>query len=350
VRCDPGSRPGCGLRGRAARAEPAAGCGTPTVVTVVRARSLRFVISCGALGLVLALGTTACRSGTDADGDGDPAAAPASPTGPGFAAPSTVAAADTTAPAAPTAPRTPSESTPLPDGVRPRPAWLGTRPLPVRPDGFGEMQATPRVLRDRRFVTVDHLPPPEVDAFAATIDPVPPGVAARSTWSPACPVTLDDLRYVTVTFWGFDGAHHTGELLVHAGVATDVVAIFERLHAARYPIEEMRVVRADELDAPPTGDGNNTSAFVCRPAVGTTAWSEHAYGRAIDVNPFHNPYVRDDVVLPELARAYVDRADLRPGMIVAGDAVTQAFAAAGWRWGGDFRSSSDPMHFSTTGR
>lgn len=231
-----------------------------------------------------------------------------------------------------------------------RPGWLGTRPLPLRPDGFGTVLPTPPALTDRRLATVDLLAPPPGDGFVATIGPVPPDVAARSTWAPACPVALADLRYATVTFVGFDGEHHTGELLLHADVAEDVVAVFERLFALRFPIEEMRVVRADELTAAPTGDGNNTSAFACRPAVGTAAWSEHAYGRAVDLNPFHNPYVRGDLVVPELAGAYTDRGDARPGMVLPGDAVTEAFAAAGWRWGGDFSSSFDPMHFSATGR
>jgi hypothetical protein len=159
-----------------------------------------------------------------------------------------------------------------------------------------------------------------------------------------------DLRYVTVSFWGFDGHPHTGELLVHATVAEDIVTVFARLHEARFPLEEMRITRADELDAPPTGDGNNTGSFVCRPTRGSSSWSEHARGLAVDVNPFHNPLVREGVVLPELATAYADRDLHRPGMIQPGDAVTEAFAAIGWQWGGTWRSMSDWMHFSHNGR
>jgi hypothetical protein len=89
------------------------------------------------------------------------------------------------------------------------------------------------------------------------------------------------------------------------------------MHEDRFPLEEVRVVRADELAAAPTGDGNVTSAFVCRPAVGGGGWSRHAYGRALDVNPFHNPYDRgrggDRLVLPELATAYTDRDGCCPG-------------------------------------
>jgi hypothetical protein len=152
-----------------------------------------------------------------------------------------------------------------------------------------------------------------------------------------------------MSFVGFDGRPHTGEMIVHADVARDVVAAFEQVFAARFPIEEMRVVAAAELDVPPTGDGNNTSAFVCRPAVGQTRWSAHAYGLALDINPFHNPYQRDDLVLPELASAYLDRSWLRPGMLRDGGPAVAAFEEIGWSWGGRWREPLDLMHFSATG-
>lgn len=232
-----------------------------------------------------------------------------------------------------------------------RPAWLGTRELPQRPDGFGRILPTPPELRDRRLPPPDHgLPPPDGDGFAATIAPVPAGVAARSTWSGRCPVAIGDLRYLTVVFWGFDGRTHTGELLVHRTVAEEVVSVFRRLHAEAFPIEEMRVVRSDELDAPPTGDGNTTGGFVCRPVAGGSSWSQHAFGLAIDVNPFHNPYVRGEVVLPELASAYTDRGWRRPGMVVAGSGVVEAFQDIGWQWGGHWQGTKDWMHFSRSGR
>jgi len=237
----------------------------------------------------------------------------------------------------------------------PRPDWLGTRVLPLAPDGLGVRLPTPPELTDRRLTTPplpDPAPAGPVDAsFAASVGTVPPAVLRRSTWTPDCPVTAEELRYLTVTFVGFDGLRHTGELIAHADVADDLVTVFEALHRARFPLEEVRVIAAEELTAAPTGDGNVTSVFVCRPTVGGTRWSEHAYGRAIDVNPFHNPYVRGDVIIPELAGAYVDRTDLRPGMIVGGDAVTEAFSAVGWAWGGAWTGAAiDPMHFSVSGR
>ncbi len=153
-----------------------------------------------------------------------------------------------------------------------------------------------------------------------------------------------------LAFWGFDGRRHTGELLVNADAVDAIVQVFGRLYQERFPLEEMRITRAEELDAEPTGDGNNTGAFTCRPLHGTTQWAEHAYGRAIDVNPFQNPYVKGDMLIPELASAYADRSRQAPGMIRPGDAVTEAFAAVGWQWGGNWQRSKDHMHFSANGR
>ena len=230
-----------------------------------------------------------------------------------------------------------------------RPDWLGTRILPLRADEYGEIQPTPPELIDRTLETPDLLPPPIGDEYEWTIGPVPADVLARSSWVPGCPVAVEQLSYLTMSHWGFDEEVHTGEMIVNSAVADDVVEVFRRLHEIRYPIEEMRVIRLEEIDAPPTGDWNDTTSFVCRPAVGSNGWSNHAFGLAIDVNPFHNPYSKDDLVLPELASAYVDRTDQRPGMIADGDEVVQAFADVGWSWGGYWSSPKDWMHFSLPG-
>jgi hypothetical protein len=229
------------------------------------------------------------------------------------------------------------------------PSWLGTRVLTVGPDGFAAAQETPPELRNRSIITVDDLPPPADGRFHSTVAAVPADVLARSSWTGDCPVAAKDLRYVTVGFRGFDGRAHTGELLVNARVADDLVTVFGRLFAAGFPIERMRISSAAELNAPPTGDGNTTEVFACRPVRGQKSWSQHAYGMAIDVNPFHNPYDKGKIVLPELATAYCDRGRTLPGMVQPGGAVVQAFAAIGWKWGGDYRTFKDYMHFSASG-
>ncbi|MEA2461065.1 MAG: hypothetical protein QOH90_1242 [Actinomycetota bacterium] len=262
-----------------------------------------------------------------------------------------VASVTTTTPAKvrPSPSPTPEKKKPLNRWVTLRPKWLGTRVLPKRPDGFGEVQPTPPIFRNRRLPTVDLLPPPKKDVFTARIGPVPQDVVERSSWRPKCPVTLDQLSYVTMTFWGFDHLSHTGEMIVNASVAEDVVGVFRKLYEAHFPIEEMRVGTLREQRAPPTGDTDDTSSFECRPVTLGNSWSEHSYGLAIDINPFHNPYVRGDLVAPELAPAYADRSWKRRGMIFEGDVVTQAFDAIGWGWGGRWSSLKDYMHFSQNG-
>lgn len=283
----------------------------------------------------LAASSGGCRAESD-DRTGEAAATPTTSTSTTVVAPTT-----TTAP--------PTTTTAAGPGLT-RPDWLGTRLLPVRADGFGQVLPTPPELVDRRVPTIDLLPPPPDGRFAATVVPVPDDVVARSSWQASCPVALADLRYVTVGFWGFDERQHTGELIVNARFADDLVEVFRQLFDARFPIEEMRVIRADEIDAPPTGDGNVTTSLVCRPAVGSGSWSRHAYGLAVDINPFHNPYERGDLVLPELASAYLARDNHRPGMIQPGDAVVEAFDAMGWGWGGRWNTLLDYMHFSDNGR
>jgi hypothetical protein len=241
------------------------------------------------------------------------------------------------------------EREPENEWVTRRPSWLGTRVLPKRPDGFGEIRPTPKILRNRRLATIDLFPQPKSNEFHASIGPLPPAVVKRSSYRPKCPVTLDQLSYIKMTFWGFDHEPHVGEMIIHASVAEDIVGVFKKLYRARFPIEEMRIVHHREIDAPPTGDTDVTSSFECREVTLGSTWSQHSYGLAVDIGPFHNPYVRDDLVAPELASAYKNRDWIRPGMIVEGDVVTRAFDAIGWQWGGRWNTLKDYMHFSQNG-
>ena len=179
-----------------------------------------------------------------------------------------------------------------------------------------------------------------------------PVTAARlgSSHRAGCPVAVADLRLVTVTHWDFHGRTARGELVVHRDVAAAVVQVFRALHAARFPVARMDTVEVFGGDDARSMAANNSSAYNCRATTGGTGWSEHAYGRAVDVNPVQNPYVRGTTVLPEAGRAHLDRSVRRPGMVLAGDAVVRAFAAVGWEWGGDFRTLKDYQHFSQSGR
>jgi len=270
----------------------------------------------------------------------------------GATSPQTAPTSSPTPTRTPTTAATPTPtSTPTPALGSVPPAWLGTRVLPRTPDGFGVQAPTPPELRVRRFTLPDELPALPGTGFASRISsPAPASVIARSTWAPGCPVTATQLSWVRLTFWGFDHRRHTGELLTNTSAAADLVRVFRSLYVARFPIEQMRITTKADQSAAPTGDGNDTVSFDCRPVVGATVFSQHAYGLAIDVDPFQNPYEKGDLVLPELAGSYTDRSWRRPGMILPGDAVVRAFASIGWSWGGSWNSLKDLQHFSANGR
>jgi hypothetical protein len=227
---------------------------------------------------------------------------------------------------------------------------LFTRPLPVTDTGFGEVRPTPRELRVRRFNLPDSIAPLPGSGFVSRVSQAPAKVISRSTWRPECPVRANQLDWIRLTYVGFDGKRHSGELLAHENVSADLVTVFRKMWNARFPIEEMRITEKRELDLEPSGDGNNTGAFVCRPTRDGQSFSEHAYGLAVDVNPFQNPYRRGEVVIPELASAYLDRQEKRPGMIGDGGPVVAAFDGIGWGWGGRWRSLTDLHHFSRNDR
>lgn len=272
----------------------------------------------------------------------------------GCSAPPLPSATDT-ATATPSATGDPTPTLPSPSPTLPspfaRPEWLGTIPLELHADGSTISAPTPPELTERALEPRPFFVDPVSDEFTAHVSGVPSYVAARSTYVDGCPVPLEDLRYITLTFWGFDGRPHVGEIIVHRSVADDVVEVFHELYDARFPIEEMRVVSLADLQGPATGDGNGSGAFSCRKIVGSVStWSQHSYGLAIDINPFQNPYVKGEVIIPELAGSYLDREWERPGMIERGDIVVRAFARIGWTWGGTWSSPKDYMHFSLTGR
>jgi hypothetical protein len=189
-------------------------------------------------------------------------------------------------------------------------------------------------------------------AFQATVRAVDEETRARMigvSWKPGCPVPIDDLRIIEMNFIGFDGAAHSGgQLMVHRLVAPQVVEAFRVLFENGFPIRRMELIEnyGGSDDASMAAD--NTSAFNCRPITGTTdRFSIHSYGQAIDINPVENPYVRGSTVLPPAGVDYLDRTDVRPGMITKNDVVEKAFREQKFFWGGDFNSLKDYQHFET---
>lgn len=177
------------------------------------------------------------------------------------------------------------------------------------------------------------------------------------SWRPGCPIDPADLRLLTLSYWGDDARPNTGELIVHRSVSLHVVRAFRELWAARFPIHQMQTAEkfVGPEDFAPDGTfidrnepdfDNNTSAFFCRSATGRTAWSEHTFGTAIDINPLVNPYIKGSVVVPPNGVYFADI----PGTITRDSIAVTAMRRAGLRWGGDWVTSKDFMHFSVSGR
>jgi poly-gamma-glutamate synthesis protein (capsule biosynthesis protein) len=186
----------------------------------------------------------------------------------------------------------------------------------------------------------------------ARISSIPAEIAdemAGVSWhpdDPRCP-RLADLALLRLVHVDASGREREGELVVAAAVAEDVVRVFERLLAARFPIARMERVDAHGGDDNRSMAANNSSGFNFRTIAGSDQLSLHALGHAIDINPLWNPYVVGTSVHPPAGAAFLDRANVRPGMIVRPGPVTDAFDAVGWEWGGDWTGAVlDYHHFS----
>lgn len=172
---------------------------------------------------------------------------------------------------------------------------------------------------------------------------------ARS-WRPGCPVGPGDLRAVTFPHDRPDGSVARGVLIVHRDAVQEVTTLVRATYGSRFPITQARPVDDFGGDDDASMAADNSSAFNCRTVAGTTTWSQHAYGRAVDLNPVRNPYVRGTRIDPPAGATYADRTDERPGMLVEGGAVVDAVDRLGWGWGGRWSSGADHQHVSRDGR
>lgn len=170
------------------------------------------------------------------------------------------------------------------------------------------------------------------------------------SWKPGCPVPVGGLRKITMSYWGFDGEPHTGEVVVRDSVTDDITTVFRKLYGWRWPIYKMELVDVYKGDDFDSIDANNTSAFNCRAATGSKNWSKHAYGEAIDINPRENPYVTaDGSTAHQNAKKFTERPLDAKGVINPGDKVVKAFQNVGWDWGGYWSGTKDFQHFSKGG-
>ncbi len=168
-------------------------------------------------------------------------------------------------------------------------------------------------------------------------------------------ISYDDLRYLKVLYYDFDGKVKEGELICNASIAEDLKEIFYELYCNQYPIESIRLIDDYNGDDTASMEDNNTSCFNYRVVDGTTSLSKHALGCAIDINPFYNPYVvfdktgnGQDYISPKGSEIYADRSSDFAYKIDEQDLCCRLFKEHGFTWGGNWNSCKDYQHFQKT--
>jgi hypothetical protein len=252
---------------------------------------------------------------------------------------------------------------------RVRAHWSDYRQVPA-PDDTGRFAGTIRVdrlgaLTLRAVATWPDRPaarsePVTRDVRALADARLSPPLARRDvpySWRPGCPVGPAGLRRISVNYLDYSGRVARGSLVVRAGAARDLVAVFRAALAARFPIKRMQpadVFYAGGRRTPTQSDvaameAGNTSAFNCRTVTGNPyRISQHSYGNAVDINTIENPYGVGSRIYPSWARTYLDRSHYRRGMILPQGVVAKAMRGRGWAWGARW-ASPDYQHFSSNG-
>ncbi len=189
-------------------------------------------------------------------------------------------------------------------------------------------------------------PMPKFESRITSIPLATQKIMKKYTWKLGCPVPLNDLREIRLSFWGFDQKAHQGILIVNKMLAAEVVSIFKAAYYHRFPIERMEPMDNFKGNDDAAMEVNNTSAFNCRAVTGKPGvFSQHSYGGAIDINTLINPYVKGEKILPLSGKKYADRTKSYPGKITKDSFIYNEFIKHGWEWGGDWINLQDYQHF-----
>ncbi len=149
------------------------------------------------------------------------------------------------------------------------------------------------------------------------------------------------LALVKVEYYSFDGKLHSGQLVINKKLKRDIISIFKEIKGIKFPVAKVIPVAAYRWSDSASMSDNNSSAFNYRFIKGTRRLSNHAEGRAIDINPLFNPQIKKDEVLPPTG-SYSPH---RNGTITKSSKIVQFFKEKGWTWGGDWKNSKDYQHF-----
>ncbi len=181
--------------------------------------------------------------------------------------------------------------------------------------------------------------------------------AVPYSYRSGCPVGPKGLRRITINRFNYSHVVARGSLIVRAGAVSDLLKVFKASFSKRFPVRSMKptdAYYAHGRRTPTQSDiaamkADNTSAFNCRPVTGNPyRVSQHSYGNAIDINTVRNPYVVGSRVYPSWARTYLNRKNVRTGMILRSGVIASTMRRNGWPWGARW-AHPDYQHFSSNG-
>jgi len=188
-----------------------------------------------------------------------------------------------------------------------------------------------------------------------TINSIPETIVkamqAKNVWRPECPVAINELRLLEVSYYDFTEQVSQGQIIVLDQIAQNVLSIFKELLVLKFPIYSMRLMNDFDGDDEYSMAANNSSGFNFRQIAETDTLSMHSYGLAIDINPLQNPYIVIDEgtnnveIFPKQGAEFINRDNLRKGMV---EPIVPIFKKHGISiWGGDWSSPIDYHHFQT---
>ena len=147
---------------------------------------------------------------------------------------------------------------------------------------------------------------------------------------------------IEVIYYSFDDKIHQGQIVIHEELVEDIRKIFNVILEQKFPIRSA-IPLADprfHWDDDLAMQEDNSSGFNYRRIALTTRLSQHAYGRAIDINPRRNPYITKDFFKPRDG-VYNVKA---PGTLTRDGIIVATFKAMGWAWGGEWKDRKDYQH------
>ena len=162
-----------------------------------------------------------------------------------------------------------------------------------------------------------------------------------------CPLNMKNRQLlINVKYYSFDNRIHQGQLVIDRDLADDIEFAFHEALREKFqvfsviPMSHVSFRRNGLWDDNLSMEANNTSCFNYRAITGGQSISLHASGKAVDINPLQNPYIRGNTKLPV-------NSNYNPGIrgtLTSENIIVRSLLSRGWKWGGDWTSLKDYQH------